>query len=170
MRRQAIIKLGRGDQSDKKQMQSIMGLVFFGVPNRGMDIASLRAMVGDQPNRYILESIGHCSDLLLEQDLRFGLDFHYRDSPIISFYENKISPTALKVCHLPQVFHKTAQKARLTASGEWPATKNYWCHPSQRNILATGSLNFITSRSNELTVTLSNSPLETLTTSVYVLD
>ena len=99
MHRQAIIKLARGDESDKKQMQSIMGLVFFGVPNRGMDIASLRAMVGDQPNRYILESIGQYSDLLLEQDLRFGVDFHYRDSPIFSFFETKSSPTALKVCN-----------------------------------------------------------------------
>lgn len=73
-----------------------------------MDIASLRAMVGDQPNRYILESIGHCSDLLLEQDVRFGLDFHYRDSPIFSFFETKISPTALKVCHTSQSIHENA--------------------------------------------------------------
>ena len=85
-----------------------MGLVFFGVPNRGMDIASLRAMVGDQPNRYILESIGPCSDLLLEQDVRFGLDFHYRDSPVFSFYETKISPTAVKVCYLSEIIDQNA--------------------------------------------------------------
>ena len=77
-----------------------MGLIFFGVPNRGMDIESLRAMVGDQPNRYILESIGQYSDLLLEQDVRFGLDFHFEDSPIFSFFETKTSPTALKVSRL----------------------------------------------------------------------
>ena len=54
-------------------------------------------MVGDQPNRYILESVGQYSDLLVEQDARFGLDFHYEDSPIFSFFELKTSPTALKV-------------------------------------------------------------------------
>ena len=105
MYRQAIIKLSRGDDSDKKQMQSIMGLIFFGVPNRGMDIGSLRAMVGDQPNRYILESIGQYSDLLLEQDVRFGLDFHYRESPIFSFFETQTSPTALKASHPSRAIH-----------------------------------------------------------------
>ena len=125
MHRKAIIKLSRGDQSDKNQMQSIMGLLFFGVPNRGMDIASLRAMVGDQPNRYILESIGQDSDLLVEQDVRFGHDFHYRDSPIFSFYETKTSPTALKVCRPSQAIHCSAQMARSMVSGEWPAIENY---------------------------------------------
>ena len=118
MRCQAIIKLARGDESDKRQIQSIMGLIFFGVPNRGMDITSLRAIVGDQPNRYLLESIGHCSDLLVEQDLRFGLDFHYRDSPVFSFFETKFSPTALQVRHLSQFIPSYAQIARLMVSGE----------------------------------------------------
>ena len=114
--------LSRGDEIDKRQMQSIMGLIFFGVPNRGMDIESLRAIVGDQPNRYILESIGQCSDLLREQDLRFGLDFHYKDSPVFSFYETKTSPTALKVRHLSRAVHD-AKLFRLMGPGKWLETE-----------------------------------------------
>ena len=103
-------------------MQSVMGLIFFGVPNRGMDIDSLRAIVGDQPNRYILESVGQCSDLLYDQDIRFGLDFHYKDSPIFSFYEMKTSPTALKVSYRSQAFHNT-ELVRLMVSGKWPGSE-----------------------------------------------
>lgn len=146
-----------------------MGLVFFGVPNRGMDIASLRAMVDDQPNRYILESIGQYSDLLLEQDVRFELDFHYRDSPIFSFFETKISPTAVKVCRLSHITDQNAQMARLMVSGEWPANENYWWGRSQRESLAPGSLSLTMSPSIELTLTLSSFPLAILTTSVYIL-
>lgn len=94
---QAIMKLGRGNASDKKQMESVVGLLFFGVPNRGMDIDSLQAIVGDKQNRYLLESVGQYSDLLLQQDGQFGSTFHYKDTHIISFFETKSSPTAMKV-------------------------------------------------------------------------
>ena len=120
---QAIIKLSRGGDADKNQVQSIVGLIFFGVPHRGMDIESLRAMVGNQPNRYILESIGQYSDLLVEQDVSFGLDFHYKDSPIFSFFETKTSPIALKVRGLSQAIHCNAQLTRLMAPGKWRASK-----------------------------------------------
>lgn len=95
--KQAIIKLGRGSEHDKKQMESVVGMLFFGVPNRGMDIESLQAIVCDRQNRYLLESVGQYSDLLLEQDGQFGPIFHFKDSPIVSFYETKSSPTAIEV-------------------------------------------------------------------------
>ena len=78
-------------------MESIVGLLFFGVPNRGMDVESLQAIVGDEKNRYLLESVGQYSDLLLEQDGQFGSTFHFRDSRVVSFYETRPSPTAIKV-------------------------------------------------------------------------
>ena len=97
---QAIIELGRGDELDKKQMKSVVGMLFFGVPNRGLDIDSLRSIVCNQENRYLLESIGTYSDLLLQQDGQFGPVFDFKDSPIISFFETKSSPTAIKVSQL----------------------------------------------------------------------
>ena len=94
------MKLGRGNEQDKKQMESVAGLLFFGVPNRGIDIESLQAIVGDRQNRYLLESVGQYSDLLLEQDRQFGSTFHFKDSRVISFFETKSSPTAIKVSYL----------------------------------------------------------------------
>ena len=78
-------------------MESLVGLFFFGVPNRGMDVESLQAIVGDKQNRYLLESVGQYSDLLLQQDGQFGSTFHFKDSHVVSFFETKPSPTATKV-------------------------------------------------------------------------
>ena len=75
----------------------MVGLLFFGVPNRGMDIESLQSIVGNRQNRYLLESLGQYSDLLLQQDGQFGAIFHFEDSPVVSFFETKSSPTAVKV-------------------------------------------------------------------------
>ena len=97
---QAIMKLGRGNELDKKQVESVVGMLFFGVPNRGIDIESLRSIVCDRMNRYLLESIGQYSDLLLHQDGQFGPVFGFKDSPIVSFFETKSSPTAIKVSQL----------------------------------------------------------------------
>ena len=79
-----------------------MGLLFFGVPNRGMDIESLQAIVGDKQNRYLLESVGQYSEILLQQDGQFGSVFHFEETRVISFFETKSSPTAIKVnCPVP---------------------------------------------------------------------
>ena len=94
------MKLSRGNELDKKQMESVVGMLFFGVPNRGLDIDSLRSIVCNQTNRYLLESIGQYSDLLLQQDSQFDSLFGFKDSPIVSFFETKSSPTAIKVSHL----------------------------------------------------------------------
>lgn len=108
------MKLGRGNASDKKQMESVVGLLFFGVPNRGMDINSLQAIVGDKKNRYLLESVGQYSDLLLQQDGQFGSIFHYKDTHVVSFFETKSSPTAIKVsCSI-----SCARSGLLTRPGE----------------------------------------------------
>ncbi len=80
-----------------------MGILFFGVPNRGMDIESLQSIVGDRPNRYLLESVSPQSDLLLQQNGQFGSIFHFEDSPVISIFETKSSPTAVKVSRFSQV-------------------------------------------------------------------
>ena len=89
--------MSRGNQSDKARIRAIAGLLFFGVPNRGMDIQSLQTIVGDRPNRYLLESVGRSSDFLLEQSVSFCQAFPFQDSPIFSFFETQTSPTAVEV-------------------------------------------------------------------------
>lgn len=50
-----LIRLGESP-SDSDLLQNVLGVLFFGVPHNGMDIVSLKAVVGDQPNRLLLES------------------------------------------------------------------------------------------------------------------
>jgi hypothetical protein len=94
---QALIQMKNGNDEDQDNLKATYGALFFGVPNQGMDISSLIPMVGDQPNRYLLESLGPESDVLQEQRATFPKVFDFRDSEIVSFFETKLSPTALQV-------------------------------------------------------------------------
>lgn len=75
------------------------GIGFFGVPHDGMDISSLIPMVENGPNRFLLESIGLFSSQILSIQHREFLETlsAQGDSKIISFYETRMSPTAIKV-------------------------------------------------------------------------
>lgn len=54
--KEALIRIGDLD-SGPGLLGMIAGLLFFGAPNDGMNIESLVPMVGDQPNRFLLESL-----------------------------------------------------------------------------------------------------------------
>ncbi len=87
------------NEGDRKLIRATYGIVFFGVPNHGMDIRSLIPMVGDGPNRSLLESIGNISSQVLSQQ---HWDFHKAlgakgESEVFCFYETIQSPTAIKV-------------------------------------------------------------------------
>ncbi|KAH8882196.1 hypothetical protein GQ53DRAFT_666276 [Thozetella sp. PMI_491] len=79
----------------KTTLHSIYGAIFFGVPNDGLDIAALRPMVGDGPNRPFLESLGHVnSDVLRSQNREFLETFDTENGPeIYCFYETSMSRT-----------------------------------------------------------------------------
>jgi hypothetical protein len=94
---QALIEMQHGDESDKANLKSIYGMLFFGVPSQGMSIKSLVPMVENQPNRFFLESLSKVTDGLRAQRQNFRQVFPFKDSRIISFYETKQSPTAQKV-------------------------------------------------------------------------
>jgi len=82
------------DESDKANLKAVYAILFFGVPNKGMNIESLVAMVGDQPNRFLLESLRETSDVLCTQSRSFSKVFHFKYSQTISFHETQLSQTA----------------------------------------------------------------------------
>lgn len=97
-----LISLARSkNEDDKKIVQAVYGIVFFGVPHDGMDISSLIPMVGDGPNVFLVQSIGRINSQILSIQQR---DFHTAlgaegESEIVCFYETMQSPTAEKVRH-----------------------------------------------------------------------
>ena len=99
-------------------IQAIYGIAFFGVPHDGMDISSLRSMVGEGPNRFLLESIGHINSQVLSSQQR---DFPEAlgdkgESEIVCFYETQESPTAVKVC-LPFSYRRAMLNQRRSTEG-----------------------------------------------------
>lgn len=91
------------DASDKESIDSILGCLFFGVPNRGMDISSLIPIVGENPNRDLLNDIGKDSDFLIKQSRAFREALPSRTTKVYSFYETMKSPTAIKVSGARQI-------------------------------------------------------------------
>ncbi|KAL7917378.1 hypothetical protein ACQKWADRAFT_324692 [Trichoderma austrokoningii] len=95
--KQALTILSKSQRdADIKLIQAVYGIVFFGVPNHGMDITSLVLMAGDGPNRFLIESINfHNSQILdiLHRDFQVALG-KQGESEIVCFYETERSPTA----------------------------------------------------------------------------
>lgn len=101
--RQTLLSLSKSKyKEDQELLRSVYGITFFGVPHDGMDIHSLVAMVGDGPNRFMLESIGLSSQILSIQQREFPEALGGKgESEIVCFYETRKSPTAIKVCAIP---------------------------------------------------------------------
>lgn len=92
--KQAIIQMKSGDPADLENLKSTFAILFFGVPNQGMDIRSLLAMVHGQPNLPFLATLDKNNGLLHELIENFQAVFNFRDSHVVSFYETAESPTA----------------------------------------------------------------------------
>ncbi|KAL7913986.1 hypothetical protein GGI35DRAFT_475827 [Trichoderma velutinum] len=95
--KQTLISLARSTiPDDQKLIRAVYGVIFFGTPHDGMDISSLIPMVGDGPNRFLIESISRINSQIISIQQR---DFHYAlgkkgDSEVFCFYETLESPTA----------------------------------------------------------------------------
>ena len=76
----------------------LAGILFFGVPNDGMDIESLIPMVGDQPNRSLLESLSAMNTQILGLQRRhFSRILSRGNLEMFCFFETELSPTAAQV-------------------------------------------------------------------------
>ncbi|EOD51789.1 putative nacht and ankyrin domain containing protein [Neofusicoccum parvum UCRNP2] len=81
-------------ETDRMSFAAISGIMFFGVPNQGMDIKSLIPIVGDQVNRGFLHTLEHSSPMLRTQAAQFSKDTDKLQCDILNFFETQKSPTA----------------------------------------------------------------------------
>jgi hypothetical protein len=86
--------LGSGE-AETFMLEQIKLLLFFGVPNKGMHIKHLLAMVHGQPNEPLVRSLSTESDYLHELDMKFSGIVTYKAIRIISAYETRLSLTAV---------------------------------------------------------------------------
>lgn len=84
---------------DQRLRRAVYGFAFFGVSHDGMDIRSLIPIVGDRPNRFLLESIASNNSQILSIQQREFTDAlgGQGETEIVSFYETYLSPTAIQV-------------------------------------------------------------------------
>src|SRR6187402_866210 len=87
------------DNNDNRNLTSVYGALFFGVPSQGMETKALAAMVGDKPQRYDLSllnnQVGHRLRNRQHDEFCKALDFE--DSKIIQFFELKETSTVIEV-------------------------------------------------------------------------
>ena len=80
------------------ELKSVVGVLFFGVPNDGMDIESLVPIVNNRLSRGLLESLSAInSNILRLQGRSFAKVLNQTAMEIFCFYETKVSPTAAQV-------------------------------------------------------------------------
>lgn len=104
------MRAARGSQDDQNILLSCYSILFFGVPNRGLNIEAMRSMVKGQPNSRLVEDLdpeSQCLPLLHEA---FCYHFKFEDSPIISIYETMRTRTVVVRISIP------AAKSLLTLS------------------------------------------------------
>ncbi|KAI8711215.1 Protein SERAC1 [Fusarium sp. LHS14.1] len=78
-------------------LEATIGALFFGVPNKGMDVTALLSIIGSQPNSEFLTSLGVGSPVLAKQAELFPRSFRSDQAIIYSFYETCLSNTAERV-------------------------------------------------------------------------
>jgi hypothetical protein len=88
-----LVEAADGSQDDKAIFMSCYAVIFFGVPNRGLEISSLASMVKGQPNEQLVRDLDPNSRFLAHLHDMFYRRFTFDDSPIISIYETKTTPT-----------------------------------------------------------------------------
>jgi hypothetical protein len=75
---------------DKAFHQSCVGVLFFGVPNRGLSPKSIESLVQGKGNEHLLQDLNSGSDYLFELEKDFGICHEsLKNSIIVSFYESE---------------------------------------------------------------------------------
>ncbi|KAI5816136.1 hypothetical protein BZA77DRAFT_313721 [Pyronema omphalodes] len=87
----ALVDASKSDSEEEKAFhQSSIGLLFFGVPNRGLNEKSIQSLVQGKGNERFLQDISFGSDYLYELERDFEIcNESMKNCTVVSFYEGK---------------------------------------------------------------------------------
>jgi hypothetical protein len=91
--KRAITLAANSGYAEGDVLNNVRIIFFFGVPNQGMYMSHLLAMVGDQPNEGLVNELSNNSDYLSMLDIQFSGLAVFRATRFISVYETKRSRT-----------------------------------------------------------------------------
>jgi hypothetical protein len=97
------VALMAGTKDWDPMIDSLLGAIFFGVPNKGMKTSHLLPMVDGQPNSKLIHVLSPASEYLPSLDVQFSGIATHRRIKIMSVYETKQSPTT-QVGRMSEVF------------------------------------------------------------------
>lgn len=95
---QALAQAAEGSPDDRRVFRLCYAVIFFGVPNRGLESSSLNSMVKGQPNEDLVRDLHPNSSFLSMLHQRFLDKFVLEDSKIICIYETNYTAT-VEVSH-----------------------------------------------------------------------
>ncbi|KAI0532399.1 ankyrin repeat protein [Xylaria digitata] len=109
-------------KADPASAMCIYGLVFFGVPHRGLLVEPWLRMVHNQPNKKLIENLRLESPYLQSLDKNFREAFIWEASNVISIYETMESKTVIE--ETPGNWKRSGDTEVLvppsSARGSWP--------------------------------------------------
>lgn len=80
-----------GSESDRHVHRATYACILLGVPNQGLEVDQLIAMVKGQRNERLVSDLGIGSEFLRLLHSGFCESFNFTDHRIISVYETKLS-------------------------------------------------------------------------------
>ena len=76
-------------------VNACVGLLFFGVPNRGLKFKNLQTLVKDQRNELLIRNLGEESHYLRVLHQQFLQSFRFDDCANCSFFESDDTPSVV---------------------------------------------------------------------------
>ncbi|KAF3022635.1 hypothetical protein E8E14_013971 [Neopestalotiopsis sp. 37M] len=95
--KQLLVILAGANDSTRFMLNMIKGAMFFGTPSRGMAMGQLLTMVGDQPNRDLIEHLSETSEFLSNLETQFTGISQIQRMRLYWAYETKTSPTVQNI-------------------------------------------------------------------------
>lgn len=119
--KRALVLLANSGDTERKILESIRGIILFGVPARGTHMSHFLPMVEEYPNESLIRLLSPDSTYLSDLDQQFSGIAHLADVRLISVYETKMTMTT-KVSSLNLSFLQILTLYKLSPSGKWERT------------------------------------------------
>jgi hypothetical protein len=103
--KRALYYMARSGDEEDFVLQKMKLSIFFGVPNRGMQVKHLLSMVKGYPNEALVNTLSIDSSYLNMLDEGFAGISAFRTMRIVSAYETRRSPTAIVSMFLVREWH-----------------------------------------------------------------
>lgn len=91
--KQTLVMLAGSGERERQIISIIKGAIFFGVPSVGMAVPDIYEMLGDQPNKVLIDNLSDQSDFVPELEKHFEGISYTRGMVLFWAYETQRTPS-----------------------------------------------------------------------------